>query len=111
LALMGWLLLLGAIATEVAGTMALRALSAGWRLVPAVVVTVGYLASFVLLALALRTVAVSTAYAVWSGVGTVGVAILGVLIYGERITLLCAAGIALVIAGCVLLNVGGAAHG
>jgi small multidrug resistance pump len=111
LALMGWLLLLGAIATEVAGTMALRALSAGWRLIPAIVVTIGYLASFVLLALALRTVAVSTAYAVWSGVGTVGVAILGVLIYGERITLLGAAGIALVIVGCVLLNLGGAAHG
>lgn len=107
---MGWLLLLGAIATEVTGTMALRALSTGWRLWPAVIVTVGYLASFVLLALALRTVAVSTAYAVWSGVGTVGVAVLAVLIYGEKITLVGATGIALVIAGCVLLNVGGAAH-
>ncbi len=108
---MGWLLLVSAIAAEVAGTLALRALSTGFRLGPAVVVTVGYAVSFVLLALALRTVAVSTAYAVWSGVGTVGVAVLAVLIYGERITMLGAAGIALVIAGCVLLNVGGAAHG
>ena len=108
--LMGWLLLLGAIATEVAGTMALRALSTGWRLGPAMIVTVGYLTSFVLLALALRTVAVSTAYAVWSGVGTVGVAVLAVLLYGERITLVGGAGIVLVIAGCVLLNVGGPAH-
>jgi len=108
--LMGWLLLLGAIATEVAGTMALRALSTGWRWGPAAVVAVGYIASFVLLAVALRTVAVSTAYAVWSGVGTVGVAVLAVLIYGERITLVGAAGMVLVIAGCVLLNVGGAAH-
>ena len=108
---MGWLLLLGAIAAEVAGTMALRALSGGWRLWPAVLVTVGYLVSFVLLALALRTVSVSTAYAVWSGVGTVGVAVLAVLIYGEKITLVGATGIALVIAGCVLLNVGSAAHG
>jgi small multidrug resistance pump len=107
---MGWVLLLFAIGAEVAGTMALRALSAGWRLGPAVIVTVGYLASFVLLALALRTVAVSTAYAIWSGVGTVGVAILATLIYGERITLVGATGIALVIAGCILLNVGGAAH-
>lgn len=66
---MGWLFLLCAIAAEVAGTLALRALSGGWRLGPAVLVTVGYAVSFVLLALALRTVAVSTAYAVWAGVG------------------------------------------
>ena len=108
---MGWLLLLCAIAAEVAGTMALRALSTGFRLWPAVLVTVGYAVSFVLLALALRTVSVSTAYAVWSGVGTVGVAVLAVLIYGEKITRVGATGIALVIAGCVLLNVGGATHG
>ena len=105
---MGWVLLLFAIATEIAGTMALRALSTGFRWVPAVVVTLGYLTSFVLLALALRTVAVSTAYAVWSGVGTVGVAVLAVLIYGEKITLVGGVGMVLVIAGCVLLNLGGA---
>ena len=45
------------------------------------------------------------------GRGHVGVAVLAVLIYGEKITLVGATGIALVIAGCVLLNVGGAAHG
>jgi small multidrug resistance pump len=106
----GWLLLLCAIAAEVAGTMALRALSGGFRFWPAVLVTVGYVVSFILLAFALRTVSVSTAYAVWSGVGTVGVAALAVLIYGEKITLIGATGIALVIAGCVLLNLGGAAH-
>jgi small multidrug resistance pump len=106
----GWLLLLCAIAAEVAGTLALRVLSTGWRPWPAALVTVGYLLSFVLLALALRTISVSTAYAVWSGVGTVGVAVLAVLIFGERITLVGATGIALVIAGCVLLNLGGAAH-
>ena len=108
---MGWLLLLGAIAAEVAGTIALRAFPAGSRLWPAVLVTVQLrCVSFVLLALALRTVSVSTAYAVWSGVGTVGVAVLAVLIYGERITIVGAAGIVLVIAGCVLLNLGGATH-
>jgi small multidrug resistance pump len=106
----GWVLLFCAITAEVAGTMALRELSGGFRPWPAVLVTVGYAVSFVLLAFALRTVSVSTAYAVWSGVGTVGVAVLAVLIYGEKITLVGGAGIALVIAGCVLLNLGGAAH-
>jgi small multidrug resistance pump len=107
---MGWLLLGTAIAAEVTGTLALRALSAGWRTGPALVVGVGYGASFVLLALALRTIAVSTAYAVWAGVGTAGVAVLAWLLYGERMTWAGAAGIALVIAGVAVLNLSGSAH-
>jgi small multidrug resistance pump len=106
----GWLLLVGAIACEISGTLALRALSAGWRPGPAVIVAVGYAASFVLLAFALRTIAVSTAYAVWSGLGTTGVAVLAVLLYGERITWAGVAGIALIIAGVVVLNLAGPAH-
>ncbi len=106
---MGWFLLAGAIASEVAGTLALRALSGGWRTGPAIVVGLGYGLSFVLLAVALRSIAVSTAYAVWAGVGTAGVAVLAVLIYGEKISLVGAAGIALIIAGVVLLNVSGSA--
>lgn len=105
---MGWLLLVGAIASEITGTLALRALSGGWRTGPAIAVTLGYGLSFVLLAFALRTIQVSTAYAVWSGLGTAGVAVLAVLIYGERISLLGAGGIALIIAGVVVLNLSGA---
>ncbi len=107
---MGWLLLGTAIGAEVAGTLALRALSTGWRTGPALVVAVGYVASFVLLALALRTIPVSTAYAVWAGVGTAGVAVLAWLVYGEQITWTGAAGIVLVIAGVAVLNLSGAAH-
>jgi len=105
----GWLFLAAAIATEVSGTLALRALAAGWRTSIALLVAVAYLASFGLLALALRSIPVSTAYAIWAGVGTAGIAVLAVLIYGERITPVAALGIALVIAGVVLLNLGGAA--
>lgn len=107
---MGWVLLAAAIGTEVAGTLALRALSGGWRPGPALVVAVGYIASFVLLALALRTIAVSTAYAVWAGVGTAGVAVLAWLVFGERVSWAGAAGIGLIIAGVVVLNLSGAAH-
>ncbi len=107
---MGWLLLAGAIAAEVTGTMALRALSSGWRLGLALVVAVAYGASFVLLALALRSIAVSTAYAVWAGVGTAGVAVLARLVYDERITWAGVVGIALIVAGVVVLNLGGTAH-
>ena len=108
--MMGWLLLACAIAAEVTGTLALRALSAGWRLGLVFIVTIGYGASFVLLALALRTIAVSTAYAVWAGVGTAGVALLAWLVFGERVTWAGAGGIALIIAGVVVLNLSGAAH-
>lgn len=104
---MGWLLLGCAIAAEVTGTLALRALAGGWRTGPAVLVAVGYLVSFALLALALRTVAVSTAYAVWSGVGTVGVSVAAVVLYGEKIPPGGVLGIALIIAGVVVLNLAG----
>lgn len=107
---MGWLLLAGAIASEITATLALRALSAGFRTVPALVTGVGYLVSFALLALALRSITVSAAYAVWSGVGTAGIAVLAALLYGERITMPAVAGIALIIAGVVLVNLGGTAH-
>jgi small multidrug resistance pump len=107
---MGWVLLVAAIGTEVTATLALRAVSRGWRTGPALVVLVGYAASFVLLALALRTITVSTAYAVWSGLGTVGVAVLAWLVYGERVTWAGAAGIALIVAGVAVLNLSGAAH-
>ncbi len=106
----GWLLLAGAIAAEVTGTMALRALSSGWRLALALLVAAAYGASFVLLALALRSIAVSTAYAVWAGVGTAGVAVLARIVYDERITWVGAAGIALIVAGVVVLNLSGTAH-
>ena len=107
---MGWLLLAGAIASEITATLALRALSAGFRVVPALVTGVGYVVSFGLLALALRSITVSAAYAVWSGVGTAGIAVLAALLYGERITMPAVAGIALIIAGVVLVNLGGTAH-
>ena len=107
---MGWLLLAGAIAAEVTATMALRAVSAGWRTPLALVVAAGYAVSFALLALALRTVPVSTAYAVWAGVGTAGVAVLARLVYDERIGWAGALGIGLIVAGVVVLNLSGTAR-
>ncbi|MCW2716476.1 multidrug efflux SMR transporter [Pseudonocardia sp.] len=108
---MGWLFLAGAIGTEVAGTVALRALATEFRWGPAIVVGVGYLASFGLLALALRSVNVGPAYAIWSGVGTAGVAVLALLIYGERINAVGVVGLVLIVAGVGVLSLSGAVHG
>jgi small multidrug resistance pump len=105
---MGYALLAGAIAAEVAATTAMKYSDGFSRLVPSVLTALGYLVSFALLAQTLRTVSVGTAYAIWSGVGTAAIATIGVVFLGEGMTVLKAAGIALIIVGVVVLNLGGA---
>ena len=101
-----WLLLTGAIVLEVAGTTSMK-LSEGFsRLVPSVLIFVFYGLSFVALTLALRKFDVSVAYAVWSGVGTALVAVIGVMYFREPLTALKLVSIALIIAGVVGLNLG-----
>jgi small multidrug resistance pump len=107
---MGWVFLAGAIGCEVAGTLALRALADGFRWGPAVVVAVGYAVSFVLLALALRSVDVGPAYAIWSGVGTGAVAVLGVVLFAERINAAGVVGLVLIVVGVAVLSLSGSAH-
>jgi small multidrug resistance pump len=104
---MTWILLLVAIAAEVSGTLALRASVGFTRLGPSVVVVLGYVLAFVLLSLTLKRMAVGPAYAIWSGLGTVGAALGGWLLFSERLTPAAVGGIALIVAGVVVMNVGG----
>jgi small multidrug resistance pump len=101
----GWTLLAFAIAAEVVGTTALRASNGLTRVVP--VTTVAYVASFALLALTLKHLSLGTTYAIWSGAGTVAIAIIARLVYHELISVATAAGIALVVGGVVLIHLGG----
>ena len=102
-------LLVLAIVSEVAGTSALRASEGFTRLWPSVGVVVGYGVSFVALSLALKQgLGLGPAYAIWSGAGTALITIVGLIVIGDRISLLAYAGIALIIAGVVLVNLGGA---
>ncbi|GAA3493394.1 multidrug efflux SMR transporter [Streptomyces prasinosporus] len=105
---MGYLLLAGAIAAEVAGTTAMKYSDGFSRLGPSLLALLGYLVSFGLLAQTLKTLSVGTAYAIWSGVGTAAIATMGIVFLGEGMTLAKAAGIALIIVGVVVLNLGGA---
>jgi small multidrug resistance pump len=105
---MGYLLLSAAIAAEVAATTAMKYSEGFSRLLPSVLTVLGYVVSFALLAQTLRTVSVGTAYAIWSGVGTAAIATIGMLFLGEGMTTAKAAGIALIILGVVVLNMGGA---
>ncbi|ANH90956.1 MULTISPECIES: multidrug efflux SMR transporter [unclassified Streptomyces] len=105
---MGYLFLAGAIAAEVAGTTAMKYSEGFSRLGPSVLTALGYLISFGLLAQTLKTLNVGTAYAIWSGIGTAAIAAIGVVFLGEGMTLTKAAGVALIIVGVVVLNLGGA---
>ncbi|WP_413756658.1 DMT family transporter [Streptomyces sp. MMBL 11-3] len=105
---MGYVLLAGAIAAEVAATTAMKYSDGFSRLWPSVLTAVGYLVAFTLLAQTLKTVAVGTAYAIWAGLGTAAIAAIGVVFLGEGLTVTKFAGIALIIGGVVVLNMGGA---
>lgn len=99
-----WLLLAGAIVLEVIATSALKASAGFSRLWPSVVVVIGYSGAFYLLALALRTLPVGVAYAVWSGVGIVLIALIGWLVFGQRLDAAALAGMALIVAGVLVIN-------
>lgn len=105
---MGYALLAGAIAAEVAGTTAMKYSEGFTRLWPSVLTVIGYVVAFALLAQTLKTLSVGTAYAIWAGVGTAAIAAIGALFLGEGLTFAKAAGIALIIAGVVVLNLSGA---
>lgn len=106
----GWVLLLIAIVSEVIGSTGLKASQGFTKLVPSAIVVVGYASAFYFLSLALKTIPLNTAYAVWSGLGTALIAILGVLFLRESINFPMVIGIVLIIAGVVMLNLFGARH-
>jgi len=94
-----------AIAAEVTGTTALNASDGFSHLLPSVVVVAGYVGSFYLLGLTLESLPVGLVYATWAGVGIVATALVGVLAFGESIDGAAALGMALVVAGVLVLNV------
>ncbi|MDR1934321.1 MAG: multidrug efflux SMR transporter [Candidatus Accumulibacter sp.] len=100
-----WLYLLVAIVSEVIATSALKAAAGFTRLLPSLVVVAGYGIAFYCLSLVLRTLPIGIVYAIWSGVGIALIALAGWLFYGQAIDLPGIAGIALIVAGVVVLNV------
>lgn len=102
---MTWAMLLGAIVLEVAGTTCMK-LSVGFtRLVPSILIFVFYAGSFTLLTLVLKKLDVSVVYPIWSGVGTLFIALIGVWWFGESMTWLKAASVGLIVIGVVGLNI------
>lgn len=106
--ILGYLYLAGAIVAEVIATTCLKlATGDGPKVVPYIVVAVGYVGAFVLLSLCLgRGVPLGIAYAIWAGVGVVLVALISWLLFKESLTWLQIAGMVLVIGGVGLLELG-----
>ena len=100
-----WLILGIAIVSEVIATSALKASDGFTRLLPSVIVVVGYGIAFYCLALVLRTLPVGVVYAIWSGVGVALIALVGWLLYGQALDLPAIVGIGLIVAGVAVLNV------
>ncbi|MFI9260852.1 multidrug efflux SMR transporter [Streptomyces sp. ISID311] len=105
---MAYLLLAGAILSEVLATTAMKYSDGFSRLWPSVGTAVGYVFAFVLLAQTLKSMSVGTAYAIWAGVGTALIAAIGMVFLGESASGLKVLGVVLVIAGVVVLNMDGA---
>src|SRR5262249_14942045 len=99
-----YLLLLIAVVAEIIGTSALKASQGLSRLYPSLLVTVAYAIAFWTLALTLKSLPVSVVYAIWSGLGILGIALIGVLYYGETFGIWHGLGIALILAGVLLLS-------
>ncbi len=99
-----------AIVSEVIGSTALKASQGFSKLLPSLVVVLGYGLAFYFLSLSLKTIPLNIAYAVWSGLGTALIALLGWWVLKEPMNGAIALGILLIIAGVVVLNLASRLH-
>jgi small multidrug resistance pump len=101
---MHWIYLSIAIVAEVIATTALKAAAGFTRPLPSLIVVTGYAIAFFCLSLTLRSVPIGIAYAIWSGVGIVLVSVAAWLLFGQRLDLPALLGIALIMAGVLVIN-------
>ncbi|RPH63035.1 MAG: quaternary ammonium compound efflux SMR transporter SugE [Burkholderiales bacterium] len=102
-----WLVLLVAGLFEIVWALGLKYSDGFSKLVPSIVVVVGAAVSFWLLAIAMRALPVGTAYAVWTGIGAAGTALLGILLLGESADVVRLGCIGLIVVGVLGLKFAG----
>ncbi|WP_298995690.1 quaternary ammonium compound efflux SMR transporter SugE [uncultured Desulfovibrio sp.] len=96
---MSWLILFFAGLLETVWAVGLKYTEGFSRLWPSVITLAAMAASFWLLSIAMKTLPLGTAYAVWTGIGTVGAVFVGIVLFGEPIALLRLLSVALIVAG------------
>jgi small multidrug resistance pump len=99
-----WFYLAIAIAAEVVGTSFLKSAEGFTRLVPSVAVVISYVVAFFFLGLALKTLPVGVAYAIWAGVGVALIALVGYAFFGQALDAPAVAGLILIVAGVAVIN-------
>jgi small multidrug resistance pump len=100
-----WVFLSVAIVSEVVATSALKASEGFSRLWPSLIVLAGYAIAFYFLSLTLKTIPVGVVYAVWSGAGIALIALVAWIFFGQSLDVPAMVGLALIVAGVVVLNV------
>ncbi|MED4957955.1 multidrug efflux SMR transporter [Paenibacillus sp. FSL R5-0527] len=108
---MAYLFLMISIASELIGTSMLKASQGFTKLAPSIITVAAFVCAFYFLSLSLKTIPLNAAYAIWSGLGSVLTVIISVLIWKEKINAGSIVGIALIIAGVVILQLLGPGHG
>lgn len=103
--MMAWIILLAAGLFEIGWAVGLKYTEGFSRLVPTMLTVGSMVVSLGLLGLALKTLPLGTAYAIWTGVGTIGTALLGILLFGEQASVARLACIALIAAGIIGLKI------
>ena len=102
---MSYIFLAVAIIAEVIATSALKASDEFNNLIPSIIVVVGYGVSFYCLAIVLKTIPVGVTYAIWSGLGIVLIALVGLVFFGQKLDAPAVFGMSLILAGVVVINV------
>lgn len=100
-----WLFLFAAIISEVTATSSLKASAGFTKVIPSAIVVVGYGLSFYFLSLVLKAIPIGIAYAVWAGLGIMLLALVGWIFFGQTLDTPALIGIALILAGVIIMNV------
>ncbi|MCP4132215.1 MAG: multidrug efflux SMR transporter [bacterium] len=107
---MSWIYLVLAILFEVAGTTCMKFSDGFTRLIPSVLLFVFYIISFTFLTFALKKIDIGIAYAIWSGLGTFIITLIGIFWFSEPATAIKMISISLIVLGVVGLNLSKVAH-
>jgi small multidrug resistance pump len=99
-----WLFLAIAIISEITATSSLKASAGFTRVIPSIVVVIGYALSFYFLSLTLKSIPIGIAYAIWAGLGIVLLAIVGWVFYDQQLDTAALIGMSFILAGVIIMN-------
>lgn len=101
---MAWILLFAAGILEIVWAFTMKQSAGFTKLTPSIITLIAALASFVLLAMSMRSLPLGTAYTIWTGIGAIGAFVVGILVLGEQANLTRIIAAALIVSGLVLMK-------